>query len=79
MRVTVQKWGNSLALRIPRAFAREVKVAEGAIIDLSVAKGKLVAAPVRKKRTLRQMVAKINNGNLHDEVDFGPPQGREIW
>ena len=78
MRVQVQKWGNSLALRIPKPFAEDVDVKEGSVVDLSIAEGKLVAAPVREKKvTLRQLLAKVHSGNLHGEVDTGPAVGRE--
>jgi len=78
MRVQIQKWGNSLALRIPKPFAEDVAVKEGTIVDLSVSKGKVIAAPVRKKRaTLKQLLARATKGNLHREVDVGPSVGRE--
>jgi antitoxin MazE len=80
MKVHIQKWGNSLALRIPRPFAEDADVKEGTVVDLSVSEGRLVAAPLRKKRvTLKQLLAKVNRGNLHGEVDSGPSVGRESW
>ncbi|HJY80641.1 MAG TPA: AbrB/MazE/SpoVT family DNA-binding domain-containing protein [Candidatus Binatia bacterium] len=78
MRVQVQKWGNSLALRIPKPFAAEVRVEEGTLVDLSVVKEKLVATPIpRKKTTLSQLLAKVSRANLHGEVETGPAVGRE--
>ncbi len=78
MRVQIQKWGNSLALRIPKPFAEDAAVKEGTVVDLSVSKGKVIAAPVRKKRaTLKQLLGRVNKGNLHREVGFGPSVGRE--
>lgn len=80
MRVQVQKWGNSLALRIPKPFAAEVQVEEGTFVDLSVVEGKLVATPAtRKKTTLSQLLAKVSRANLHGEVETGPSVGREAW
>ena len=80
MRVQVQKWGNSLALRIPKPFATEVQVEEGTLVDLSVVKGKLVVTPAtRKKTTLSQLLAKVNRTNVHGEVETGPSVGREAW
>jgi antitoxin MazE len=80
MRVQVQKWGNSLALRIPKPFAAEVQVEEGTLVDLSVVKGKLVATPAaRKKTTLSQLLAKVSRANLHGEVETGPSVEREAW
>lgn len=80
MRIRVQKWGNSLALRIPKPFAEDAAVKEGSILDVSVSDGKLVAVPVRSKKfTLKQLLSKVNKNNLHGEADFGPAVGREVW
>lgn len=78
MRVKVQKWGNSLALRIPRPFAREVAVQEGTTVDLSVDDGKLVVSPVMQGRyTLKQLLRGVTKDNIHGETDWGRPAGRE--
>ena len=78
MQVRVQKWGNSLAVRIPRPLAEDADVKEGTVLNL-VSEGKVVATPVeRKKLSLRQLLAKVTRKNLHAEVDFGPSVGREI-
>jgi antitoxin MazE len=80
LRVQVQKWGNSLALRIPKPFAQDAAVREGTLVDVSVSEGKLVVTPVRKRTiTLKQLLSKVHRGNLHREVDSGPPVGREAW
>ena len=80
MRVQVQKWGNSLALRIPKPFAAEVQIEEGSVVDLSIVKGKLVATPsVREKPTLSQLLAKVSRENLHGEIETGPSVGGEEW
>jgi antitoxin MazE len=78
MRVRVQKWGNSLALRIPKPFAGDADVSEGAELDLVVSEGRLVATPLRRRRpSLRQLLSRVTPSNLHGEVDAGPPVGRE--
>jgi antitoxin MazE len=80
MRVQVQKWGNSLALRIPKPFAAEAAVSQGSVVDLSVSEGRLVAMPVRRRKfTLKQLLAGVRKSNLHGETDFGPATGRETW
>ena len=80
MRVKVQKWGNSLALRIPKPFAEEAEVQEGAVLDLSVRDGELVAKPVVQRRyTLRQLLRGVTKDNVHEEVDWGDGVGREAW
>jgi antitoxin MazE len=80
MRVQIQKWGNSLALRIPKPFAEEAAVREGTVVDLSLTEGKLIAVPAAKARiTLRRLLSKVTKDNLHKEVDFGSAAGREAW
>jgi antitoxin MazE len=76
----VQRWGNSLGLRIPRAFANEVNVSAGSRVEISVEGGALVARPVkRRKFTLAALMVKVRPGNLHGETPSGAPVGREAW
>jgi antitoxin MazE len=80
MRVRVQKWGNKLAVRIPKPLADNAQVKEGTVLNLAVSEGKVVATPVLKKKlSLKQLLAKVNKKTLHDEIDFGSTVGREIW
>jgi antitoxin MazE len=80
MRTRVQKWGNSLALRIPKAFAQEVGLEQDGEVDLSVEKGRLVVVPpVTPSYTLEELLAGIRPSNLHEETNWGPPVGKEIW
>jgi antitoxin MazE len=80
MQVRVQKWGNSLAVRIPKPLAEDAAVREGTVLNLAVSDGCVVATPVQtKKMSLKQLLAKVNKRNLHAEIDFGSPAGREIW
>ena len=80
MKTRVQKWGNSLALRIPKSFATEVGLQRETAIEISLADGKLVITPVAKpKPTLKQLLAKVTKENLHHEVDTGSVAGNETW
>jgi len=80
MHVQVQKWGSSLAVRIPKPLAEYAEVKEGTVLNLAVSDGKFVATPVRRRKlSLTQLLAKVNRKNLHAEVEFGSPIGREIW
>ncbi|MBI4185949.1 MAG: AbrB/MazE/SpoVT family DNA-binding domain-containing protein [Chloroflexi bacterium] len=80
MKTRVQKWGNSLALRIPKSFADEVGLQKETAIEISLADGKLIVAPVAKpKLTLKQLLAKVTKANLHHEIDTGPAVGNETW
>ena len=76
----VQKWGNSLALRIPRSFAAEARVEAGSTVDVSVENGCLRVRPVRARRyVLRELLKKISSRNVHGELDSGRAVGREAW
>ncbi len=81
MKTTVQRWGNSLALRIPKSFAQEIAVREGDEVEMNIAKGRLVIAP-RPPREYRldDLIAEIRPGNLHAEiVVVDGPKGKEAW
>lgn len=80
MRARVQKWGNSLALRIPRSFAEEAMIHEGCTIDMSLEDGVILVRAVRPRPwQLDELVAGITDENLHDEWDSGPAAGGEMW
>lgn len=80
MLTRVRKWGNSLGLRIPKAFAEEAAVEEGSTVDLSVSEGQIVVRPLRAPRyELSKLLAGVSEDNLHAEVETGPPLGREAW
>ena len=80
MQVYIQKWGNSLALRIPRSYAKEVNVRQGASLDLSVRNGKLILTPlVKSSFSLKKLLAMVHPSNDHQEQDFGSQRGKEIW
>jgi antitoxin MazE len=80
MKTRVQKWGNSLALRIPKSFATEIGLERETSVEVSLADGKLVITPVAKpKLTLKQLLAKITKENLHHEIDTGSAVGNETW
>ena len=80
MQTRIQKWGNSLGLRIPRSFAAEAQVDEGAAVDLSVENGTLLVRPLRvRKYSLNGLLRKVSRRNLHGEVSAGRAVWREAW
>jgi antitoxin MazE len=80
MAATVAKWGNSLAVRIPQNLAKEIQLAEGAEIDISVVDGTLVIKPRSRKRySLEELIQGITPENLHAEIDSGIAVGNEVW
>jgi antitoxin MazE len=80
MKTRVQKWGNSLALRIPQSFAAEVRLTEGAAVELSLVEGKLLIQPIAQSPcTLDELLQGVTDENIHGEWDTGPAVGREVW
>lgn len=76
---TVQKWGNSLAIRIPQALAGQLDVCEGPAVELHVRKGELVVRPrAAKKISLEKLLKNCKPSQLHGETDFGFEVGREV-
>jgi len=80
MKARVQKWGNSLALRIPKSFAMEVGLSANAAVELSLIDGTLVVQPViRQPVTLEELLRGITDDNLPGEWNTGPAVGKEVW
>jgi antitoxin MazE len=80
MKARVQKWGNSLALRIPKSFAEEVGLHEDASVELSLAEGRLVVRPILPQAlTLEELLRGITDENLPGEWDTGTAVGKEVW
>lgn len=80
MQSKVQKWGNSLAIRIPKGMAQETGLSVDAAVDIRVSDGYLMVAPLRKPQfSLDRLLDQVSAANLHGEEDFGPAVGREVW
>ena len=79
MQTKIQKWGNSLAVRIPKAFVKEAHVAYGTSVDLTVDGGKIVIDPhVEPEYRLEDLLKGVTRQNVHEAVDTGEAAGREI-
>ncbi|MCR5858934.1 AbrB/MazE/SpoVT family DNA-binding domain-containing protein [Mesorhizobium sp. J428] len=80
MIATVAKWGNSLAVRIPAAFARETAIGDGVSVDISVVDGMIVMRPVNDPHAydLNDLLAGITDDNRHGEVATGQAVGNEV-
>lgn len=80
MKTRVKKWGNSLALRIPGPLAKEMGLKEEAPVELAVADGKLIVAPLTDPvYDLEDLLRRVTEENLHREVKTGPRVGVEAW
>jgi antitoxin MazE len=80
MEARVQKWGHSLALRIPSSVAKKSRIHSGSRVDLSEVKGKLVITLIEAEEpTLEMLLAGVTTDNLHHEVTTGDAVGNEAW
>ena len=78
MSTTIQKWGNSLGIRIPSQIAESIAVSQGSEVDLIVSDDHtLIIRPRKKKPTLEELLAQCQPENRHDEIDFGV-EGKEL-
>jgi len=78
MKTRIQRWGNSLAVRIPKPFAAEAGLEQQSEVYVAVVDGALVITP-SPVPALDELLAQVTDDNLHGETDFGPPVGREVW
>ncbi|HET9635618.1 MAG TPA: AbrB/MazE/SpoVT family DNA-binding domain-containing protein [Gemmatimonadaceae bacterium] len=79
MITTVQRWGNSLAIRIPKPFAVETDLKENSEVDIALDGDRIVVRPTRKEWRLSDLVKAISPQNLHRETSWGDSAGREVW
>ncbi len=79
MKAKVQKWGNSLALRIPAAFALEMNIGPGTSVNLSIDRGNLVVRRAPEEYSLDELVSGITKANVHGEELRPKPVGKEVW
>ncbi len=80
MVIKILKWGNSLGLRIPKSFAKEAGVEEGSSVDLSLDGDRLIIRPVRPvSYRLSEMLSRVCEENIHEEISTGEAEGGEVW
>ncbi len=78
MTVALKKWGNSIALRIPKDIANTLHVDDNSLMELDVDDGVLTLRP-QKENLLERLVSQIDSENFHKEVDTGESVGNEEW
>lgn len=80
MLTKVRKWGNSLALRIPRAFALDAQLENDSVVEVSLVDGQIVIKPIATQNwSLEQLLSGATSNNLHHETDTGEAIGNEVW
>jgi antitoxin MazE len=79
MQTQIGKWGNSLAVRIPGTYAKDLDLKEGMELDVSLVEGGILLRPHPRQYSLDELVSRITPENTHEETDWGEPRGREAW
>lgn len=80
MNTKVRKWGNSLAVRIPKVVAEEAGIYEESEVEMNSVDGKIVISPsLTRKYSLKKLLSKVKEEDLHGETDTGEAAGREEW
>jgi antitoxin MazE len=80
MRAVVKKWGNSASVRIPAPVLKAANLCLDEPVDVHEESGRIVIEPARRKEyDVAELVKDITRRNLHEEIDFGAPIGKEAW
>jgi antitoxin MazE len=79
MQSSISKWGNSLALRLPRSIAKDLRLFEGTAVDLRVEGENLIVSTARPRYKLSALLDGMRAENRHGEADWGKPRGEEAW
>lgn len=80
METSIQKWGNSLGVRLPKQLADKQSLSEGARVSITESKDGVTIQLIKKKgRTLDEMLKAMKPETLHEAVDWGPSVGKEVW
>lgn len=80
MIATVQKWGNSLGIRIPKTIAEDSEIREGVSVRMQVKDGRVILEPQAvQKYHLVALLKSVSRANLHGEVGLGDAVGKEVW
>ena len=74
----LQKWGNSLAVRIPSDIVRQLKLEKGSELTIEIKEDVILVKPARESK-LEDLIDQITQDNLHREVDWGTREGNEAW
>ena len=79
MVTTIQRWGNSLGVRIPKPFAVQAALTENSEVDISLEDGRIVLSPAVKEWKLDDLLSRITPRNAHKEIGWGHKAGAEAW
>ena len=79
MKTKIQKWGNSLGVRLPKSIAEQKSLKEGLGVSVLIKNNQIVIEPVEEETSLENLLAAVSVKNLHNETDWSEARGNEIW
>lgn len=79
MTTTAQKWGNSIGVRIPKRLAQKYGISNGSEVKFTESEKGIFIEPIEGEPTLDELLARVTDENRHDYVDWGKPEGNEVW
>lgn len=79
MQVRLEKAADGFVVNIPEEFVAETRLEQGGLVEISVANGNVVLAPVKPRFNIEELVAAITDENIHPEIGTGKPVGKEVW
>ena len=77
MKTMVQKWGNSLGIRIPSVYVKEFDLKGGSSVEITRKNGNIVIVP--KRNTLEELLSRVDDKNIQEYIDTGSNLGKEEW
>ncbi|MFA4931253.1 MAG: AbrB/MazE/SpoVT family DNA-binding domain-containing protein [Patescibacteria group bacterium] len=78
MKTNIQKWGNSLGVRIPSTIAKGLALKNGSEVDIIEDVNQIIIKP-KNQLDLKRLMEFVDESNIHSEIDFGQPEGKEVW
>jgi antitoxin MazE len=80
METNIQKWGNSLGVRLPKSIAHSKSFKEGSRVSISALEdGLSIKVVTKKQHTLSDLLKRVTKSNTHTELDWASARGNEVW
>ena len=79
MKTKIQKWGNSLGVRLPKSIADQKDLKAGLGVSVLIQDNKIVIEPIAEEMSLDSIMASVTPNNLHAETDWNEARGNEVW
>lgn len=79
MKTKIQKWGNSLGVRLPKSITEQKALKAGAGVSVIINNNQIVIEPLEEEMSLESLLSTVTKANLHEETEWSEARGNEIW